>query len=60
MNFINSLPNSRLTKQKMMTIDDIIHSPLFCSYECRAILLNNILELVKKQLESSDEVSHED
>lgn len=58
MELIGSLPSNRLTKQKMMTIDDIIHSPLFLIPECRRVLLAQILHLVKQLLENSDEVSN--
>lgn len=57
MELINNVPKARLTKQKMMTIDDVVHSPLFYLPECRAIILSKILNLVKYLLESSDEVS---
>lgn len=56
MELINNLPNSRLTKQKMMTIDDIVHSALFFKPDCRSVLLSQILHLVKQLLESSNEV----
>ncbi|XP_064466141.1 dedicator of cytokinesis protein 1-like [Ornithodoros turicata] len=36
---INSLPPERLTKQKMMCVNDIVHSELFQFPSCRAILL---------------------
>ncbi|XP_065221520.1 dedicator of cytokinesis protein 2 isoform X3 [Planococcus citri] len=55
MELINGLPPNRLTKQKMMTIDDIIHSPLFLIPDCRRVLLSQILCLVKHLLENSDE-----
>ncbi|XP_050304413.1 dedicator of cytokinesis protein 1 isoform X2 [Anthonomus grandis grandis] len=53
---LNSIPSGRLTKQKMMTINDIVHSKL-CTYpECRQILLPLITRQVKYLLEEKDEV----
>lgn len=51
-----TLPPGRLTKQKMMTVNDIVHSPLFWSVECRAILLPRITILVRDLLEAKEEV----
>ncbi|XP_076651042.1 dedicator of cytokinesis protein myoblast city isoform X1 [Halictus rubicundus] len=50
-----TLPTGRLTKQKMMTVNDIVHSPLFLNAECRAILLPRITILVRDLLESKEE-----
>ncbi|XP_050483580.1 dedicator of cytokinesis protein 1 isoform X5 [Bombus huntii] len=50
-----TLPVGRLTKQKMMTVNDIVHSPLFLSAECRAILLPRITILVRDLLEAKEE-----
>ncbi|KAG7190735.1 hypothetical protein KM043_006809 [Ampulex compressa] len=51
-----TLPTGRLTKQKMMTVNDIVHSPLFLNVECRAILLPRIIILVRDLLEAKEEV----
>ncbi|XP_020283330.1 dedicator of cytokinesis protein 1 isoform X3 [Pseudomyrmex gracilis] len=51
-----TLPTGRLTKQKMMTVNDIVHSPLFLNVECRAILLPRITVLVRDLLEAKEEV----
>ncbi|XP_076395116.1 dedicator of cytokinesis protein myoblast city isoform X3 [Megachile rotundata] len=51
-----TLPSGRLTKQKMMTVNDIVHSPLFLNAECRAILLPRITILVRDLLEAKEEV----
>ncbi|XP_076631403.1 dedicator of cytokinesis protein myoblast city isoform X2 [Colletes latitarsis] len=51
-----TLPAGRLTKQKMMTVNDIVHSPLFLNAECRAILLPRITILVRDLLEAKEEV----
>ncbi|XP_067207393.1 dedicator of cytokinesis protein 1 isoform X3 [Linepithema humile] len=51
-----TLPAGRLTKQKMMTVNDIVHSPLFLNVECRAILLPRIIILVRDLLEAKEEV----
>ncbi|XP_076174409.1 dedicator of cytokinesis protein myoblast city isoform X2 [Ptiloglossa arizonensis] len=50
-----TLPAGRLTKQKMMTVNDIVHSPLFLNAECRAILLPRITILVRDLLEAKEE-----
>ncbi|XP_076759593.1 dedicator of cytokinesis protein myoblast city isoform X4 [Xylocopa sonorina] len=50
-----TLPVGRLTKQKMMTVNDIVHSPLFLNAECRAILLPRITILVRDLLEAKEE-----
>ncbi|KAG5343195.1 DOCK1 protein, partial [Acromyrmex heyeri] len=50
-----TLPTGRLTKQKMMTVNDIVHSPLFLNADCRAILLPRITILVRDLLESKEE-----
>ncbi|KAG1690288.1 Dedicator of cytokinesis protein 1 [Nymphon striatum] len=53
--FINNVPVDRLTKQKMMCINDIVHSDLFKKPECRSILLPVINDHVKLLLERSEE-----
>lgn len=55
-NLLVTLPAGRLTKQKMMTVNDIVHSPLFLNAECRAILLPRITILVRDLLEAKEEV----
>ncbi|XP_032683602.1 dedicator of cytokinesis protein 1-like, partial [Odontomachus brunneus] len=50
------LPAGKLTKQKMMTVNDIVHSPLFLDIECRNILLPRITILVRDLLEVKEEV----
>lgn len=47
----------RLTKQKMMTINDIVHSKLCLYPECRQIMFPLITSQVKTLLEAKDEVS---
>nr|CAD7446283.1 unnamed protein product [Timema bartmani] len=54
---INTVPHNRLTKQKMMTVNDIVHSRLFLCVDCREVLLPVITTHVKKLLESRDEVN---
>ncbi|KAL0128383.1 hypothetical protein PUN28_003578 [Cardiocondyla obscurior] len=51
-----TLPTGRLTKQKMMTVNDIVHSPVFLNVDCRAILLPRITILVRDLLEAKEEV----
>ncbi|CAB0042097.1 unnamed protein product [Trichogramma brassicae] len=50
-----TLPVGRLTKQKMMTVNDIVHSQLFLTVECRQILLPRITILVRDLLETKEE-----
>ncbi|KAK3913017.1 Dedicator of cytokinesis protein 1 [Frankliniella fusca] len=52
---IAAVPPGRLTKQKMMTIDDIVHSQLFKMPECRSVLLPGFTVRIKELLESRDE-----
>ena len=51
-----TLPTGRLTKQKMMTVNDIVHSRLFENMEYRQILLPRITILVRDLLEAKEEV----
>ncbi|XP_035735068.1 dedicator of cytokinesis protein 1-like isoform X3 [Vespa mandarinia] len=53
---LTTLPAGRLTKQKMMTVNDIVHSPLFLDVDCRGILLSKIIVLVRDLLEAKEEV----
>lgn len=53
---LNNIPSGRLTKQKMMTINDIVHSKLFFYPECRQIMLPIITSQVKSLFEAKDEV----
>ncbi|KAK9502031.1 hypothetical protein O3M35_012639 [Rhynocoris fuscipes] len=53
---VNNVPQQRLTKQKMMTLSDIVHSPLFLHPDCRQVLLPVIFSHIKDLLESKDEV----
>ena len=53
---IENIPTRRLTKQKMMTINDIVHSQLFLYADCRKIILPVILKQVKVLFEVNDEV----
>ncbi|XP_060530077.1 dedicator of cytokinesis protein 1 isoform X2 [Cylas formicarius] len=53
---LNSIHPGRLTKQKMMTLNEIIHSKLFVYPECRRILLPVVTGQVKNLLEIEDEV----
>lgn len=47
----------RLTKQKMMTINEVIHSQLFLFPKSRKILLPLITNQVKMLFEAKEEVS---
>lgn len=53
---IINVPPSRLVKQKLITMSDIVHSKIFLNKDCRAILLPSFLARIKELLESSDEV----
>ena len=54
---INNVPVDRLTKQKMMCINDIVHCVLFTKYaECRSILLPVINDNLRLLLEKNQEL----
>lgn len=53
---LKNMPTNRLTKQKMMTINEIVHSRLFLYPECRQILLPVFSKEVKVLLETCEEV----
>ena len=53
---INNVPMDRLTKQKMMCVNDIVHCELFIKYaDCRSILLPVINEHLRHLLQNKDE-----
>ncbi|XP_073969012.1 dedicator of cytokinesis protein myoblast city isoform X3 [Rhodnius prolixus] len=52
---VNNVPQQRLTKQKMMTLSDLVHSPLFLHSDCRQVLLPVIFGHIKDLLEAKDE-----
>ena len=54
---VTSVPTGRLNNQKMMTLNDIVHSPLFRRPACRAILLPVVVRRVKEFLSGPQEVS---
>ncbi|XP_031352316.1 dedicator of cytokinesis protein 1-like isoform X2 [Photinus pyralis] len=53
---LKNIPPNRLTKQKMMTINEIVHSKLFLYPECRQILLPVFTKQIKVLFETSEEV----
>lgn len=55
-NLFNNMPQNRLTKQKMMTINEIVHSQLFLNTQSRHILLPVFTKQVKTLLELQEEV----
>ncbi|XP_039295839.1 dedicator of cytokinesis protein 1 [Nilaparvata lugens] len=57
MDLVNNVPSGRLTKQKMMTISDIVHSKLFLDAECRTVMLPVIMARIRELLELHDEYS---
>ncbi|XP_044753163.1 dedicator of cytokinesis protein 1 [Coccinella septempunctata] len=52
---LRKIPVGRLTKQKMMTVNDIVHSQLFLYPECRKIMLPVFTEQIKILLETNEE-----
>ena len=57
MDIVSSVPWSRLNNQKMMTLNEIVHSELFRLPNCRAILLPVVIKRVKELLTGPLEVS---
>lgn len=54
---LTNVPTGRLTKQKMLTVNEIVHSRLFLYPECRKVLLPMIMHQVKVLFENKEEVS---
>ncbi|XP_022903729.1 dedicator of cytokinesis protein 1 isoform X3 [Onthophagus taurus] len=54
-NLLNTIPNNKLTKQKMMTINELVHSQLFQYPECRRVLTPYITKQIKKLIELTEE-----
>ncbi|KAK9873197.1 hypothetical protein WA026_021430 [Henosepilachna vigintioctopunctata] len=52
---LRKIPIGRLTKQKMMTVNDIVHSQLFLYPECRRIMLPVFTEQIKNLFETHEE-----
>ncbi|KAK9692481.1 DHR-2, Lobe A [Popillia japonica] len=52
---LSNIPQGKLTKQKMMTTDDIVHSQLFLYPECRKILMPYITSQIKRLVEQAEE-----
>ena len=53
---VTSVPVGRLNNQKMMTLNDMVHSELFLIPECRAIILPVVVRRVKELLTGPQEV----
>lgn len=53
---VTSVPVGRLNNQKMMTLNDMVHSQLFLKPECRAIILPVVVKRVKELLTGPQEV----
>ena len=53
---VTSVPAGRLNNQKMMTLNNIVHSQLFLKPECRAIILPVVVKRVKELLTGPQEV----
>lgn len=54
---LKHMPQNKLTKQKMMTVNEIVHSKLFTYPECRQILLPVFTKQIKQLIEQHEEVS---
>ncbi|XP_041370196.1 dedicator of cytokinesis protein 1-like isoform X4 [Gigantopelta aegis] len=54
--FINSVPKDRLTRQKMKCVDDLIHTALFKMQDCRLVLLGPILQHTMVLMEHNEEM----
>ncbi|CAH1782976.1 unnamed protein product [Owenia fusiformis] len=54
--FIQTVPADRLTKQKMLCLNDIVHSDIFLDPDCRDILLPVMCENIKHLLERGFEL----
>ncbi|KAF5308725.1 hypothetical protein FQR65_LT06086 [Abscondita terminalis] len=52
---LKNIPPNRLTKQKMMTINEIVHSQLFLYSESRHVLLPVFTKQIKVLFETSEE-----
>ncbi|UYV68726.1 DOCK2, partial [Cordylochernes scorpioides] len=52
---INNLSQDRLTKQKMMCVNDIVHSDLFKMPNCRAVLMPVFHDLLRELLTNGEE-----
>ncbi|XP_017782334.1 PREDICTED: dedicator of cytokinesis protein 1 isoform X3 [Nicrophorus vespilloides] len=52
---LEEMPMNRLTKQKIMTMNEIVHSKLFCYKECRKILLPIFTKQIKTLFEQNEE-----
>ncbi|KRZ77499.1 Dedicator of cytokinesis protein 1 [Trichinella papuae] len=55
-NFLKNVPRDRLTKQKLMCLQDLVHSELIKKSEPRAVLLPVILESVRNQIDDNEEL----
>ncbi|XP_068248217.1 dedicator of cytokinesis protein 1 isoform X5 [Palaemon carinicauda] len=54
---IDNLDHKRIPKQKLMTMNDIIHSELFKIPDCRAVLLPCFISHIKRLLAANEEVT---
>ncbi|XP_066966939.1 dedicator of cytokinesis protein 1 isoform X9 [Macrobrachium rosenbergii] len=54
---IDNLDHKRIPKQKLMTMNDIIHSELFKIPDCRAVLLPCFITHIKRLLAANEEVT---
>lgn len=57
---LQNIPPGRLNQSKMACIKDLLESKLFCSEECRGILLPEFCHQIKEKLENKEEVSQLD
>ncbi|XP_064916111.1 dedicator of cytokinesis protein 2-like isoform X3 [Columba livia] len=53
--FIGNLPPQRLLKQKLQSLRDIVTSKVFQSYECRELLLQTVVPVLRELIERGEE-----
>lgn len=53
---IDNLDPKRIPKQKLMTMNEIIHSELFKYPECRRVLLPSFIGHIRRLLAANEEV----
>ncbi|XP_071513992.1 dedicator of cytokinesis protein 2 isoform X2 [Panulirus ornatus] len=54
---IDNLDQKRIPKQKLMTMNEIIHSELFKFPECRKVLLPSFIDHIRRLLAANEEVT---
>ncbi|XP_069941837.1 dedicator of cytokinesis protein 1 isoform X2 [Cherax quadricarinatus] len=54
---IDNLDQKRIPKQKLMTVNEIVHSELFKIPDCRRVLLPSFINHIRRLLASNDEMT---